>query len=119
MLRIVGYALSFLAVPLCLLAEPHSCSVIRGRAHHPTDGAARIWHIGTHHDFMPDQSTFQRVDQWLDEGVDLRDRSLVAPLSTVYLFGDFLVCPTEPFKAGAVQEAEIRSIRHRRYVRIH
>jgi hypothetical protein len=41
-----------------------------------------------------------------------------SPASTVYLFADFVVCPTEPFKKGSVQEAKVKSAVHRHYVRI-
>ena len=96
-------------------AEP--CQVIHGRAHlYGGDGQLRIWHIGTHHDYEPDQSSWDRVMAWLEAGVKDADKEKYAsPASTVYLYGDFLVCPVEPFKQGSVQMARIESVKHRRY----
>jgi hypothetical protein len=39
-----------------------------------------------------------------------------SPASLLYLFADFLICPTEPFKKGSVQKAKVVSAEHRRYV---
>jgi hypothetical protein len=56
--------------------------------------------------------------KWLLDGVPARERpNQASPESTVYLYADFLVCPTEPLKKGAVQEANIKSASHRRYVK--
>jgi hypothetical protein len=47
-----------------------SCAVIHGRAHlYGGDGRLRIWHIGTHHEYEPDGSSWTRVEKWLEEGV--------------------------------------------------
>jgi hypothetical protein len=35
--------------------------------------------------------------------------------SRVYLFADFLVCPTEPFKEGSAQVAQVKSATHMHY----
>src|SRR5215212_3674743 len=77
-----------------------SCFTLRGRAHlYSGDGQLRIWHVGTHHDFEPDESSFARVVGWLEAGVKQSEKSQnPSPGSMVYLFADFLVCPTEPFK---------------------
>ncbi len=91
---------------------------IHGRAHYyGGDGQLRIWHFGTHHEYEPDESSWDRVMGWLLAGVRISDRPKYAsPESSVYLFGDFQICPTEPFKKGSVQRAEVRSVSHRRYV---
>ena len=95
-----------------------SCQWIRGRAHlYGGDGQLRIWHIGTHHEFTPDEASGRDVLRWLDEGVSPADRHYASPASTVYLFGDFLICPTEPFKKGAVQRALVKDVKHRHYMR--
>jgi hypothetical protein len=93
---------------------------IHGRAHfYNGDGQLRIWHIGTHHEYEPDESSWDRVIGWLEAGVNNSDKSnYTTPASVMYLFGDFLVCPTKPFKKGAVQEAKIMSVSHRHYVPI-
>jgi len=94
------------------------CATIHGRAHlYGGDGGVRIWHIGTHHDYRPDDSTWPKVLAWLEAGVKESDKDRYAsPASMVYLYGDFLVCPVEPFKKGSVQTAKIESVSHRRYV---
>jgi hypothetical protein len=95
-----------------------SCFTIHGRAHlYGGDGQLRIWHIGTKHDYAPDGTSWATVESWLEEGVKDSDRSKYAsPASLLYLFADFLICPTEPFKAGSVQQAKVVSAQHRRYV---
>jgi hypothetical protein len=97
-------------------AEP--CRTIHGRAtFYDADGELRIWHIGTHHDFEPDQSSWDKVIGWLEAGVNDSDKANYAfPASAVNLFGDFLVCPTEPYKKGTVQKAKFKSVSHRHYV---
>ena len=99
-------------------AQP--CMTIHGRAHYyGGDGQLRIWHIGTHHEYEPDATSWDRVMGWLSAGVKPSDRSKYAsPESMVNLFGDFLICPTEPFKKGSVQRAKIKSVTHRRYVEV-
>ena len=101
------------------LQAADSCFTIHGRAHlYGGDGQLRIWHVGTHHDFEPDASSWAKVETWLEAGVKDSAKSRVAtpPASSVYLFADFLICPTEPFKKGSVQRAKIVSAQHRRYV---
>ena len=108
-------------VPL-MFARPlradDACFTIHGRAHlYGGDGQLRIWHVGTHHDYEPDDSSRSRVEDWLEAGVKEPEKSQSAsPVSLVYLFADFLICPTEPFKKGSVQKAKVVSAEHRRYV---
>jgi len=96
-------------------AEP--CTTIHGRLHYyGGDGQLRIWHIGTHHDFTPDGSSWDTVIGWLREGVKPSEwKDYFDPAIAVDLFGDFHVCPTEPFREGAVQHAKVVSVSHRRY----
>lgn len=95
-----------------------SCITIHGRAHfYGGDGQLRIWHIGTHHEFEPDESSWARVESWVEAGVkDSEKKRYASPASMLNLFADFVVCPTEPFKAGSVQKAKIMSATHRHYV---
>ncbi len=101
----------------CPAGQP--CSTIHGRAHYyGGDGQLRIWHIGTHHEFIPDQSSWDRVMGWLLEGVPPSERkNYASPESAVDLFGDFEVCPTEPLRKGAAQEARVTAVSHRRYIK--
>jgi hypothetical protein len=98
-------------------ADP--CETIHGRLHYyGGDGQLRIWHIGTHHDFTPDNSSWGTVHDWLTEGVKPSERKNFADAATaVDLFGDFEICPTEPFREGAVQHAKVIAVSHRRYVK--
>ena len=41
-----------------------------------------------------------------------------SPASTVDLYADFVICPTQPFRAGSVQKAKVKSATHRRYVKL-
>lgn len=95
-----------------------ACFTIHGRARlYSGDGQLRIWHIGTHHEFEPDATSWATVEQWLEAGVKEPEKSRdPSPASLVDLFADFLICPTEPFKKGSVQRAKIMSAEHRRYV---
>jgi hypothetical protein len=103
-----------------LLQGADSCFTIHGRAHlYGGDGQLRIWRIGTHHDYQPDESSWAKVEGWLEAGIKDADKSHYAnPASMVYLFADFVICPTEPFKKGSVQTARVVSAQHRRYVPI-
>jgi hypothetical protein len=115
--------------PLCLLLScvfifpftafaSHPCFVIHGRAKlYDGDGQLRIWHIGTHHEFEPDETSSDRVDGWLIAGTP-KDypKEFIAPESHLFLFGDFTVCPTEPLRRGAVQKAKIMAVKNRHYV---
>jgi hypothetical protein len=100
------------------LPASDSCMTIHGHAHlYGGDGQLRIWHVGTNHDYEPDESSWARVQEWLEAGVkDSTKQSYASPASTVSLFGDFEICPTEPFKKGSVQEAKVISVHHRHYV---
>jgi hypothetical protein len=102
------------------ICAAESCRIIHGRANfYGGNGQLRIWHIGTHHEYEPDKSSCDKVMKWLEAGVKDSDKSKWAtPASTVYLFGDFLLCPTEPFKEGSVQQAIVKSVSRRRYAPI-
>ena len=102
------------------LQAADSCFTIHGRAHlYGGDGQLRIWHVGTHHEYEPDTSSWARVENWLEAGVSASEKSARAsPASWVYLFADFLICPTEPFKMGSVQKAKVISAHRRHYVPI-
>ena len=90
-----------------------SCRVIHGRARrYCGDGQLRIWHIGTHHDFEPDDSSWQRVEGWLEAGA----KPTGACHDNADLFADFLICPTESYKKGAVQKSKVKAAYHRHYV---
>jgi hypothetical protein len=115
--------LAFLAMLFFATIPAHPsepCTVIHGRAHlYNGDGQLRIWHIGTHHEYTPEDSSWPRVTKWLEEGVkDIDKHNYVSPASAFYLYADFLVCPVEPFRKGSVQRAVIRSATHRQYVRV-
>ncbi|UWZ85478.1 hypothetical protein [Occallatibacter riparius] len=117
-MRIIAIVLLLLTANCrCLAAEP--CTTLHGRAHYyGGDGQLRIWHIGTHHEFTPGQSSWDRVMGWLLQGVPFAERkNYASPESSVYLFGDFEVCPTEPLRKGAVQEARVMSVAHRVYTK--
>lgn len=94
--------------------------VIHGRAHKYSEGSLRIWHIGTHHEYQPaDEPSGTRLLKWIEAGVSNETKSKSAvPLTSVNLFADFLICPTEPFKKGSVQRAQVKSSSHRRYIHL-
>ncbi len=106
-----------LAIP-ALAAEP--CQIIHGRANFfGGDGQLRIWHIGTHHEYEPAGGSDKRVLDWLEAGIPLAERDNYAtPASAVYLYGDFTICPIEPFRKGAVQKANVLTVTHKHYVRL-
>lgn len=111
----------WLLLPLAFalpLRAGDACFTIHGRAHlYGGDGQLRIWHVGTHHDYEPDDSSRARVEQWLMAGVKEPEKSrLASPASWVNLFADFVICPVEPFKKGSVQKAKVVSAEHRHYV---
>ena len=115
---ILALGLLVIVVLPAFASEP--CTVLHGRAHlYGGDGQLRIWHIGTHHEYEPDSSSWDTVMEWLEAGVPDSEKSQNAsPASAVYLFADFLICPTEPFRKGSVQPAQVKSASHRHYVRI-
>jgi hypothetical protein len=93
-------------------AEP--CQVIHGRAIYYTgDGQLRIWHIGTHHLFMPGEWPSTEADGW-DKVIDLLAAGGERPevFNRNVLFADFLICPTKRFREGSSQPAEVRRIYH-------
>lgn len=99
------------------LPSAQPCTIIHGRAHlYGADGRLRIWHIGTHHEYTPDDSSWDRVMKWIEAGITKSERPIVTAPSLVYLYADFEVCPTEPFKEGSVQQAKVLSAAHRHYV---
>ena len=100
-------------------AEP--CITFHGRANlYGGDLQLRIWKIGTHHEYEPDESSWDTVLDWLNAGVRKSDgKNSAIPASSIYLFADFLVCPTEPLRAGWVQQANVKSALHRHYVPVH
>lgn len=113
---LVLFCLAFAAVPT---QAAESCTVIRGRAHlYGGDGGIRIWHVGTHHEYLPDESSGHLVEKWLEAGAEESDRHYASPASMVYLFADFLICPTEPFQEGSVQQAKVKRASHRHYIRV-
>src|SRR6185437_9886697 len=115
--RIICF-LPFLFSSVCLAQAPNSCTTIHGRLHlYGGDGQLRIWHIGTHHDFTPDESSWGMVVDWLEERASESDKENHAcPACENDLYADFLLCPTEPYKKGSVQRAKVISAIHRRYV---
>ena len=104
--------LLILTTPPAFAAEP--CQTIHGRAiYYSADGQFRLWHIGTSHEFEPPQMpgpnpgyepSWDRLMKILLAGSQNPDDHAV--------FADFVVCPTEPFRDGAVQQAIIKTIRH-------
>jgi hypothetical protein len=81
------------------------------------DGQLRIWHIGTHHDFTPDESSWDMVVGWLEDRATESDKKEYACYAGANdLYADFLLCPTGPYKKGAVQEVKVVSATRRRYV---
>ena len=113
--------LTFTIIALLPADAAESCTVIHGRAHlYGGDGQLRIWHVGTHHDYEPtDESSRTRVMEWLEGGVNDREKQMaVSPASMLCLFADFVICPTEPFKKGSVQQAKVKSASHKHYVNI-
>ena len=113
--------LCFVFITGCSFANAQSCMTIHGRAHYYAgDGQLRIWHIGTHHEFDPDRTTWPMVMKWIEAGVKPSDRKRWAALeSKLDLYADFRVCPTELYRKGSVQEAKILSATHRRYVTVY
>ena len=82
-----------LLIASCRLPAEDSCMTIHGRAHlYDGDGQLRIRHVGTHHDYTPDDSSRGTVIGWLDAG--LNDTGQHAPrcratdfyLSRLYLW---------------------------------
>ena len=117
LLRVVAL-LVFILSTSGLRAE-ESCSTIHGRLHYyGGDGQLRIWVIGTHHEFTPDESSWDTVIGWLRDGVKPSKRSEYAdPATAVDLYGDFQICPTEVLRKGAVQHAKVKAVTNRRYVK--
>jgi hypothetical protein len=108
--------LLILTTPLAFAAEP--CQSFHGRAlFYSADGQFRIWHIGTHHEFEPPDMPGSNPDyepSWNRLMTVLLAGSQNPDDHAVY--GDFVVCPTQPYHHGAVQPAVIRSMSHLRVV---
>jgi hypothetical protein len=119
-MKALTLTLALLLTPVVPAYAGEPCRVIHGRAHfYGGDGQLRIWHVGTHHEYAPDHTSEDLVMQWLEAGVpDSEKSNYASPASAVYMYADFVVCPTEPLVKGAVQYAEVKSASHRRYVRI-
>lgn len=85
--------------------SPNTCVVIRGRAiEYRGDGFFAIWHIGTHHIFMPaDAQSSNLICKYFD--CESGDRQPA-------LFANFTVCPTRPYARGAAQPAIVKRIAH-------
>jgi hypothetical protein len=108
--------LLILIVPRAFAAEP--CQSIHGRAiYYSADGQLRLWHIGTHHEFEADAYAGATPNPW-DKIIALLKAGDTSPAagSNNALYGDFIVCPTRPYREGAVQPATIRSMSHLRVV---
>ena len=107
-----------LVIAACRVQAEEMCTTIHGRAHYyGGDGQLRIWQIGTHHDYTPDDSSRGAVIGWLEAGVTKFERGhLAGPDSAIYLFADFEICPIEPFRKGFVQRARVKSASNRHYV---
>jgi hypothetical protein len=61
----------FISAVICGLHAEESCLAIHGRLHYyGGDGQLRIWQIGTHHEFTPDESTWDTTIGWLRAGVN-------------------------------------------------
>jgi hypothetical protein len=102
------------------LRAQESCRTIHGRASITGgDFNLRVWHIGTHHEYEPVGDSDAMVIGWLADGakkLGITEDERALPASAVLMFGDFVVCPVEPLKQGAVQKAIVKSVAHRRYV---
>jgi hypothetical protein len=58
------------------------------------------------------------VIDWLRGGVKhVEKKDYADPAIAVDLVGDFELCPTEPFREGAVQETKVLGVTHGRYLR--
>ena len=88
------------------------CLEIHGRAHlYQGDGQLRIWHIGTHHEFVPaDDASSALLRRYLESAEDWQ------AAQSRYLFADFTLCPTEPYTQGSVQTAVISKIRNAKVI---
>jgi hypothetical protein len=94
------------------------CRLIHGRATYYTgDGQLRIWHVGTRHTFRPDElRTPDNADfspSW-DKVIYLLAAGEKEPevFDHKELFADFTMCPTQRYREGASQPAQVRNIYH-------
>lgn len=93
------------------------CRVVHGRATFYTgDGQLRIWQVGTHHTFRPNETPASNDDfppSW-SKLLDLLAAGGKRPevLDRNELFADFLLCPTQRFQEGASQPAQLRRVDH-------
>jgi hypothetical protein len=96
---------SLLLTSLVLIGSAQTCRQIHGRAVlYRGDGFFTIWHVGTHHIFMPvDKQSADLVCRYFDfESGDKQPA----------LFADFTVCPTERYKPGAAQPVIVKKVEH-------
>lgn len=102
-MRTVVALLLFLTLVIASPAE--ECRRIHGRAvWYRGDGFFAIWHVGTHHYFMPaDKASADLICKYFD-----CENGEIQPA----LFADFTVCPTEKFKQGAAQPVIVRRVEH-------
>jgi hypothetical protein len=101
----VRFILLFIfALPIldALPTSAQSCRVIHGRAILYTgDGQARIWHIGTHHEFSFDYND-PLISKYLAED------------GSKALYADFTICPLENYVRGAAQAVVVKNIKNLR-----
>jgi hypothetical protein len=81
--------------------ETSGCHEVRGRAAYYNGGSwFRIWAVGTHHVYGIEDSV-----------VGERFEPLIKDFDH-FVYADFVLCPTTPFKVGSMQGATIESFRH-------
>jgi hypothetical protein len=113
-----GMIVPLLVLALLPLQSVEPCRIIHGRATYYTgDGQLRIWHIGTHHTFRPDESRAPDTDDFSpswDKVVELLSAGGKEPevFDRNELFADFLICPTQRYREGASQPAQVRHVYH-------
>ena len=116
-MRKTNYLLALTLAAASTLHAAQPCQTFHGRFRlYSADGQLRIWHIGTHHEFMPPDGEDQDygIGGW-DRVMDILNHNNPNPNSPpddVQLFADFTVCPTEPLHPGAAQRATVKSIHH-------
>lgn len=105
--RLIGFALFLTAVVSVCHGE--SCEKIRARAvYYSGDSYLEIWRIGADHTFfVVDEKSADLILETMHYNVD-------RPLQALY--GDFTVCPTQPYKEGHAQAAIVKRIENPRVV---
>jgi hypothetical protein len=113
--RRATFLLLLCAASISQAAEP--CMTVHGRLRqNGGDGFLYVWRIGTHHDLMPDDSSWGVVSGWLQRKLSESELKQCGATCGYDLYADFLLCPTEPYKEGAAQKAKFISAIHRHYV---